>query len=170
MYLYVDLIFTMVHPSLLFVLFILHTTTPNIYYVTPEYDNDDANNTLSHYLDHNDEFFTSNSQLRFLPGEHILNADLVLKNINNFTLIGINSTIIHCILHVSLMVVNVTIFKIENMNLINCGKRQAVFLYINFEQIIELIIDNHLNDEHIAAVLLYNCTSVIIKDTNNYIS
>ena len=152
----------MVHPSLLFVLFMLHTTTPTVYYVTPEYNNDDANNTLSHYLGHSDEYFTSNSQLRFLPGEHILNANLILKNISNFTLIEINSSIIHCIPHVSVMVVNVTTFKFENMNLINCGKSQARFLYINFKQ----MIDNHINDEHIAAVLLYNCTSVIIKDTN----
>ena len=158
----------MVHPSLFFLLLVLHTTTPNIYYVTPEYGNtdDDTNNTLSHYLNHTDKYFTSNSQLCFLPGKHILSADLILKNISNFTLTGINFTIIHCISHVSVMVVNVTNFKFENIKLVNCGKSQETFLYSDFKQMIEIMIDNHINDEHSTAILLYNCTSVVIKNTN----
>ena len=56
---------------------------PHVYYVS----NDDRNgNTLRHYLDNAKEYFKSDCQLVFFPGEYQLDADLVFEGIRNFTL------------------------------------------------------------------------------------
>ena len=43
---------------------------------------------LQHYLLNINKYFTSNTQLFFLPGRHHLHTDLVIQNVHNISLIG----------------------------------------------------------------------------------
>ena len=79
-------------------------TTGTVYTVKP--DNHNANITchqsachcchnLQHYLLNTTEYFTSNTQLLFLPGLHHLHTNLIIQNVRNISLIG-NSETIQC--------------------------------------------------------------------------
>ena len=79
-----------------------YATNCVIYYVVPD-DHYLAtnNNTLQHYLNNSEKYFTSHAQLVFLPGKHHLHTDLVVQYVENISLNGIsptqaNNTIIHC--------------------------------------------------------------------------
>ena len=43
---------------------------------------------LQHYLLNITKYFTSNTQLLFLPGLHHLHTDLIIQNVHNISLIG----------------------------------------------------------------------------------
>ena len=76
---------------LLLLLLLQRLTTGNVYTVTPD---NDPNTTchhchnLQHYLLNTTKYFTSNTQLLFLPGLHHLQTDLIIKNVHNISLIG----------------------------------------------------------------------------------
>ena len=79
--------------SLLLLSSLLHITTSTVYIVTPD-DHYNPNNTchhchnLQHYLLNATKYFTSNTQLLFLPGLHHLHTDLIIQNARNISLIG----------------------------------------------------------------------------------
>ena len=76
---------------------------------------------LQYYLQNSSEYFTSNTQLLFLPGLHHLNTDLVIQNVHNVSIIGKNtSSIIQCDLSVGVIMKNITNLAIENMVIRNC--------------------------------------------------
>ena len=90
------------HLLLLMVTCLSYTTNYVVYYVVPD-DHYLAtnNNTLQHYLNNSKKYFTSHTQLVFLPGKHHLHTDLVVQHVENISLNGIsptqaNNTIIHC--------------------------------------------------------------------------
>ena len=73
----------------------LHNIYCTVYIVTP--DNDDHLypdilchhcHNLQHYLLNVTKYFTSNTQLVFLPGLHHLHADLIIENVHNISIIG----------------------------------------------------------------------------------
>ena len=79
--------------SLLLLLSLLHITTCTVYTVTPDdhyYPNTTCHHchNLQHYLRNITEYFTSNTQLLFLPGRHHLHTDLIIQNVHNISLIG----------------------------------------------------------------------------------
>ena len=72
---------------------LLHITTCTVYTVTPDdhyYPNTTCHHchNLQHYLLNSTKYFTSNTQLLFLPGIYDLDIDLILQNIHNISLIG----------------------------------------------------------------------------------
>ena len=76
----------------------LTTTTGTVYTVVPDdyyYPNTTCHHchNLQHYLLNATKYFTSNTQLLFLPGLHHLHTDLIIQNIHNFSLIGNDTTI-----------------------------------------------------------------------------
>ena len=83
----------------LLILLLLHVTTCNIYTVTPD-DSGDHHfyhylnmtchhcHNLQHYLLNVTKYFTSNTQLLFLPGVYHLHTDLIIENIHNISIIG----------------------------------------------------------------------------------
>ena len=104
---------------LLLLLSLLHTTTSSVYTVVPD---DDYNTTchhcynLQHYLLNTTKYFTSNTQLLFLPGLHHLHTDLSIQNVHNISLIGITpSTIIDCSPSVGIVITNVVNVVIMDM-------------------------------------------------------
>ena len=82
---------------------------------------------LQWYLQNSTKYFTHNTQLLFLPGQHCLHTDLVIENVHNISLIGrsneySNTTniIIQCNSSVGIIMKNVTNISVENMVIKNC--------------------------------------------------
>ena len=72
---------------------LLHITTCTVYTVTPDdhyYPNITCHHchNLQRYLLNITKYFTSNTQLLFLPGLHHLHTDLIIQNVHNISLIG----------------------------------------------------------------------------------
>ena len=79
--------------SLLLLSSLLHITSCTVYTVTPDdhyYPNTTCHHchNLQHYLLNITKYFTSNTQLLFLPGLHHLHTDLIIQNVHNISLIG----------------------------------------------------------------------------------
>ena len=79
--------------SLLLLPSLLHITTCTVYTVTPDdhyYPSTKCHHchNLQHYLLNVTKYFTSNTQLLFLPGLHHLHTDLIIQNVHNISLIG----------------------------------------------------------------------------------
>ena len=79
--------------SLLLLSSLLHITTCTVYTVTPDdhyYPNTTCHHchNLKHYLLNITKYFTSNTQLLFLPGLHHLHSHLTIQNVHNISLIG----------------------------------------------------------------------------------
>ena len=111
---------------------LLHTATHTVYVVTPVdhyYPNTTCHHchNLQHYLLNVTKYFTSNTQLLFLPGLHYLHIDLIIQNVHNISLIGstANSTtldgvIIQCNSSGGITMSNITDLTMENLVIDNC--------------------------------------------------
>ena len=88
---------------------------------------------LQYYLQNSTKYFTSNTQLLFLPGLYYLNADFAIENAHNISLIGKNhgyndkSPIIQCNSSVGIIMKNITNLLIENMVIRNCQMQYSPF-------------------------------------------
>jgi len=125
-----------------------------------------STHTLQHYIDNSEKYFISHVQLHFLPGQHHLNIDLDLKGISNFTITGLNFTII-CTSPASITAVNVTDLKLQNIILVNCGKNKSMYFNSTYFS------SNYKNDPKLlnkigfnASTLLYYCSYVTINKIN----
>ena len=119
--------------SLLLISSLLHITTSTVYTVTPD-DHYYPNTTcyhchnLQHYLLNITKYFTSNTQLLFLPGLHHLYTDLIIQNVHNISLIGstANSTsVIQSNLSCILMI-NISKVTIRNITISINHSRQHI--------------------------------------------
>ena len=77
----------------LLLLSLIQITTCTVYIVTPDdhyYPNTTCHrcHNLQHYLLNITKYFTSNTQLLFLPGLHHLHTHLIIQNVHNISLIG----------------------------------------------------------------------------------
>ena len=122
--------------------------------------NGNDSESLEHYISNNVKYFISNSQLQFKSRECYLTSDLVIQNINNFSLIGESSCKVTCASYVSILIFNVTHFKLENINFVNCNKNYSHNLNISFDYDHVIISKPSRN----GSILLYNCTSVVINN------
>ena len=116
--------------------------------------------SLEYYLNNTNEYFLPNHQLHFQPGIYYLNVDIVIENITNFSLIGEDPCKIRCTSYVSIMILNVSNFTLENINFENCNKNHSTDLHTTFEYDHVSISKPSCN----ASILLYNCTSVVINN------
>ena len=115
---------------------LLHTTTSTIYYVMPDnhyHPINDNTYTLQHYLNNNNKYFTSNTQLHFLPGQYYLNNDLIIQGVSNFSLIGnrtneVISTVINCTSPAGIAVVGSSNIIIANIAMNECGNDYSATL------------------------------------------
>ena len=107
--------------SLLLLSSLLHITTCTVYTVIPDdhyYPNTTCHHchNLQHYLLNITKYFTSNTQLLFLPGLHHLHTDLVIQNVHNISLIGstINGTTLNTV--IQCMYAQTTCITITNVS------------------------------------------------------
>ena len=110
---------------------LLHITTCTVYTVTPDdhyYPNTTCHHchNLQHYLLNITKYFTSNTQLLFLPGLHHLHTDLIIQNVRNISLIGskvkVHSSTLKTIIQgnfSAILISNVSKLTISNL-IINC--------------------------------------------------
>ena len=123
---------------------LMNSVATNVHCVTKNNTDDSNSNTLFHYINNSEKYFTSYSQLIFFPGDY---QDLIFEDIRNFTMTAIDSCKIYCSLNVSIIVVNVTYFELKNISLVNCGK-------------------NCTNFNCNSSILLYDCALVRIISVN----
>ena len=116
--------------------------------------------SLRQYFSNNGKYCMSNSQLQLESRKCYLNADLVIRNVSNFSLIGENGCTIKCASFVGTSIFNVTEFKVENINFKNCNKNYSHDLDTTFEYDHVSISKPSRN----ASIFLYNCTSVVINN------
>ena len=112
--------------------------TPSVYYVKPSPDTpcpESPCNTLSEYLEQAGQYFTSNTTLMLLSGDHVLEGKLLVRDISALTLIGRtvdgNSTtssatrIICTYKQVFLHFQNITEVTINSVDFVSCGDANA---------------------------------------------
>ena len=121
--------------------FLLTCIHSMIYYVEPDINDSSSTTndtfTLQHYISNPKEYFISYNELCFLPGIHQLNTTLVLKDVDSFTLSGMNTSIIRCAPHtsISIVIINVTNFAMKSIQLIGCGKRHSEYIKSKYEKL-----------------------------------
>ena len=163
---------------ILLVALLVHKVTSATYFVIPDgysSHHTDANTfTLQHYLSNTSKYFVSHSQFHFMQGQYALNSDLIIKDIDNFTIIGprIGQSTIICTSPATIVIMNVNDIKFQNIDLLNCIKNQKNFFntsyshpscardysyrQLNFSKI----------TDYCTTLLLCNCSSVIIYTLN----
>ena len=107
---------------------LLNTTSSSVYYVIPD-DHYTTNNntfTLQHYLNNVNKYFTSHTQLHFLPGQYYLNTDLIIQHVSNLSLIGnrtneVINSVIKCTSPAGIVVVGSSNIVIANIVMKECG-------------------------------------------------
>ena len=110
---------------------LLHITTSSVYNVTPDdhyYPNTTCHHchNLQHYLLNTTKYFTSNTQLLFLPGLHHLHTDLIIQKVHNISLIGSTTngttpdTVIQCNSSVGIVMTNITNLIVSNITVRSC--------------------------------------------------
>ena len=152
--------------SLLILSSLLHITTCTIYTVTPDdhyYPNTTCHHchNLQHYLLNVTKYFTSNTQLLFLPGLHHLHTDLIIQNVHNISLIGSTAngttldTVIQCnqcnsrssVCH-GMVMTNITDLTLQNIIIRDCTAKFSLK---------DIAIQNGLY------VVLFNCFHVCMQ-------
>ena len=100
----------------------LYTVTPDDRY----YPNTTCHHchNLQHYLLNVTKYFTSNTQLLFLPGLHHLHTDLIIQNVHNISFIGstANGTVLDTIIQLqsnlsSLLIINTSALLIKSITI-----------------------------------------------------
>ena len=105
---------------------VLSITTSTVYNVTPDDSECDHCLDLQYYQLNAVKYFTSNNQLKFLPGLHHLHTDFIIQNAHNISLIGNTAngtmldTVIQCTSSVGIVMTNITILTVRNMIIKNC--------------------------------------------------
>ena len=143
----------MVGISLLLMLSLLHTTSSSVYYVIPDdhYTTNNNTYTLQHYLNNTNKYFTSHTQLHFLPGQYYLNTDLFIQHVSNLSLIGnrtneVINSVIKCTSPAGIVVVGSSNIVIANIVTNECGNKY-----------------NHIfKNSYMTSLFVCNCTVITI--------
>ena len=167
---------TTLNVLLLLLASLVHKVTSATYFVIPDdYSSHltDANTfTLQHYLNNTSKYFVFHNHFHFMQGQHYINRDLIIKDIDNFTITGpkIGQCNIICTSPASIVVVNVNKIEIQNINLISCINNHkkyfsALTSYFNKWYTSDSIPFSKVTD-YFTSLLLYKSSSVIIYDMN----
>ena len=119
--------------SVIIFISLLHLiTATHVCYVTPDNQShinndcpiDHECHTLQYYLRNSSKYFTSNTQLHLLQGNHYINVDIVLDSLHNFSLVGsgVNNTVVECFKPSLIAIINCTNTDIKNFTIgSKCG-------------------------------------------------
>ena len=159
--------------SLLTLMILLTTTTTcPLYTVTPD-DHDYPNTTchhchnLQHYLLNITKYFTSNTQLFFLPGLHHLYTDLIIKNVHNISLIGstangttLNTVIIQCNSSGSIVMNNISSLTMKSIQISNCLTTIGISTELKHGLVLKNCYNVHLNKVAIVGDIAHQLLAV----------
>ena len=113
--------------------------------------------TLQYYQLNISKYFTSNTQLLFLPGVHYLNTDFIIQNVHNFSLIGSTTngsklnSVIQCTESVSIKMINIVNLTVSNL---------MIRMY-------EISLNNASDSLH-SSVIFANCRNVLVDHLKIY--
>ena len=119
-----------------------YCSTENVYCVTPTVascsscpDNSTNFTTLSEYARKAELYFTSNTTIVFLSGDHILDANIIVADVSSLTMSGESSSgndraTVVCSGPVGLKFTNIINFKIQFLAFTNCSTTYPVPLDI----------------------------------------
>ena len=148
---------------LLFVSLMLHITTGTAVYnvrsddnITISLNDTESGESLEYFLRNTSKYFSSDSRFHFKMGHHYLNTDLVIQNVTNVTLTGESLCIIRCTSHVSIIILNVSSFSLENITFENCSTNYSNYLHDDITSISK--------PWSSASIILYHCTLVEITN------
>ena len=120
--------------SILLAASLLCLTSSTVYYVMPDdhyHPINDNTYTLQHYLNNTNKYFTSNTQLHFLPGQYYLNNDVIIQDVTNFSLIGNRTNeIINTVISYT-SPAGITIIKGSNITVANVAMNDCGNDYLN---------------------------------------
>ena len=143
---------------------LLHKVNSTTYLVFPDdhssHHMDTNTFSLQHYLNNTSKYFVSHNQFHFMQGQYHINNDLVIKDVDNFTITGIGQCTIICTLPASIVIMNANNTEILNINLINCTKNCKDYFNITSITPFSKVTD------YCTSLLLYNSSSVIIYNMN----
>ena len=148
---------------IIIVALLLHKVTSTTYFVIPDdhssHHMDTNTFSLQHYLNNTSKYFISYNQFHFMQGQYYINSDLVIKDVDNFTITGIGQFTIICTLPASIVIINVNNIKIFDIKLINCTKNCKHYFNITSFTPFSKVTD------HYTSLLIYN-SSVIVYNMN----
>ena len=151
---------------LLLVALFVDKVTSATYFVIPDDQSSHHTNantfSLQHYLNNTSKYFVSHNQLHFMQGQYYINNDFVIKDIDNFTITGNGQCNIICTSPASMVVMNGSRIKFQNISLISCMKDyfNTLSYYLNFDQRDSIPFSKV--KECYTSLFLYNSSSVII--------
>ena len=140
----------------------LHIAATIDYYVIPdgEYSDDNNTHTLDYYLNYTNSSSKYFNKLNFKQREYYLKSEFILANFYNISMIGNGASII-CEPNVGVTFINVTNITLENMSFINCVKYRKDYFALNYSQCMELnILTNKIYSQH-ASIMFYNCSLTV---------
>ena len=127
---------TQLHASLTMAMLVLTATlllrgaVSTIYYVQPDLDGKTASDqeTLQHYQENGELYFTSNTQLHFQSGVFHLRAPLIIRMVQNFSFVGSHNTTIICDdMNAGVVIAYSVTVNINNVSIRNCAYNIAVY-------------------------------------------
>ena len=133
----VSMLFTVIVAALL-INNLSYCSTENVYCVTPTValcsscPNNSTNcTTLSEYAQEAELCFTSNTTIVFLPGDHVLDADITVDDVSRLTMRGESSSgnytaTVVCSGPFGLIFTNMMKFKMQSLTFTNCGKTYPI--------------------------------------------
>ena len=105
--------------------------------------NSTHNATLSEYAQEVELYFTSNTTMVFLPGDHVLDMNITVANVTRLTMRGESSSgniaIIVCSRSVGLSFKNMAELKIDSLVFTSCGRDSASPSASKYALLLELI-------------------------------
>ena len=122
------------HIILNFLLLLVRKVTSATYYVIPDdyssHHTDPNTFSLQHYLNNTSEYFVSHNQFHFMQGQHYVDRDLIIEDVDNFTITGptIGQCSIICTSPASIVVLNATTIKFLNISLVNCIRNHKDYI------------------------------------------
>ena len=138
--------------------------------------------TLSEYAQEAELYFTSNTTMVFLPGDHTLDTNITVGNVARLTMCGESSSgngaTVTCSGPVGLSFRNMVEFKVHSLAFTSCSRRYAltlppfipsfvhVVLYLHSAQHTELV--NCSFHDNMATALLVNSTNITLSENTEF--
>ena len=151
-----------------------YITTSTVYTVTPDdhyYPNTTCHHchNLQYYLLNITKYFTSNTQLLFLPGLHHLHTDLIIQNVHNISLIGSTAngttldTVIQCNSTVGIQMTNITNLTVKNFIIQAC---QQFYVKTHNGSLFSYFVT--VRHYFSSVIIIKDCTSVLLHHLQIY--
>ena len=123
------------------------------------------------------KYFVSHNQFYFIQGQHYVDRDLIIEDIDNFTVTGPTSgqCSIICTSPASIVVLNATTIKLLNISLVNCIRNHKDYIntllmlsdyYVHNKLYARDSVPFSTVTDYYTSLFIWNSSSVIIYNMN----